>query len=205
MLLNDNYYFFRVSRHQQSLYKIEEEETLQVSISPMIYEQLLHQNPFAKKLQTQIVSTKKMRKELCYEKAAWKTLVKLTVIPKFFAQLLSAYNLGLQFFGKRILAQKLLIKCWWNWHQIGNSEMMPSASSSRVQGKIHWHPLQTSGCIECGQIWFGVGQFSQNTPQIKRPSLSDTIYDPRGKSPVYWTNPGWMVETGSGEEVQLYI
>jgi len=30
---------------------------LQVSISPTFYEQLLHQNPFAKKLQTQIVST----------------------------------------------------------------------------------------------------------------------------------------------------
>ncbi len=29
----------------------------QVSISPTFYEQLLHQNPFAKKLQTQIVST----------------------------------------------------------------------------------------------------------------------------------------------------
>ncbi len=28
-----------------------------VSISPTFYEQLLHQNPFAKKLQTQIVST----------------------------------------------------------------------------------------------------------------------------------------------------
>ncbi len=29
----------------------------------------------------------------------------------FFVQLLCAYNLGLEFFGKRILAQKLLIKC----------------------------------------------------------------------------------------------
>jgi hypothetical protein len=29
----------------------------------------------------------------------------------FFAQLLCAYNLGLYFFGERILAQKLLIKC----------------------------------------------------------------------------------------------
>jgi hypothetical protein len=28
-----------------------------VSISPTFYEQLLHQNPFTKKLQTQIVST----------------------------------------------------------------------------------------------------------------------------------------------------
>ncbi len=32
-------------------------DRLQVSISPTFYEQLLHQNPFAKKLQTLIVST----------------------------------------------------------------------------------------------------------------------------------------------------
>jgi hypothetical protein len=68
-----------------------------VSISPTFYEQLLllRQNPFAIKLQTQIVSTLKAHKELWYEKAACKILVKLTVIPQFFAQLLSAYNLGL--------------------------------------------------------------------------------------------------------------
>jgi len=36
-----------------------------------------------------------VRKELSYEKAACKIMVKLTVIPKFFAQPLSAYNLGL--------------------------------------------------------------------------------------------------------------
>jgi hypothetical protein len=32
---------------------------MQVSISPTFYEQLLRQNPFAKNLPTQIVSTKK--------------------------------------------------------------------------------------------------------------------------------------------------
>jgi hypothetical protein len=66
-----------------------------VSISPTFYEQLLRQNPFAKKLQTQIVSTLKVRKQLWNEIAAHKILVTLTVTPKFFAQLLSAYNLGL--------------------------------------------------------------------------------------------------------------
>ncbi len=40
-------------------------------------------------------STQTVRKKLWYEKAACKILLKLTVIPKFFAQLLSAYNLGL--------------------------------------------------------------------------------------------------------------
>jgi hypothetical protein len=49
-----------------------------VSISPSFCEQLLRQNPFAKKLQTQIVSTKKLRKKLSYEKSAHKILVKLT-------------------------------------------------------------------------------------------------------------------------------
>ncbi len=66
-----------------------------LAISPTFYEQLLRQNLFAKKLQTQIVSTSKVRKELWYGKAACKILAKLTVMPKFFAQLLSAYNLGL--------------------------------------------------------------------------------------------------------------
>jgi len=34
-----------------------------------------------------------------------------------FAQLFSSYSLALQFFGARITAQKLLVKCWWNWRQ----------------------------------------------------------------------------------------
>ncbi len=52
----------------------------QVSISPTFYEQLLRQNPFAKKLQTQIVSTKRLRKKPLYEKAVSKILVKLTPV-----------------------------------------------------------------------------------------------------------------------------
>jgi len=49
-----------------------------LSISQTFYERLLHQNPFAKKLHTQIVSTQKLCKKLWYEKAAHKILVKLT-------------------------------------------------------------------------------------------------------------------------------
>ncbi len=49
-----------------------------MSISPTFFEQLLRQNPFAIKLQTQIVSTYKLRKKHSYEKAARKILVKLT-------------------------------------------------------------------------------------------------------------------------------
>ncbi len=37
-------------------------------ISPTFYDQLLRQNPFAKKLQTQIVSTCKLRKNFCVKK-----------------------------------------------------------------------------------------------------------------------------------------
>jgi hypothetical protein len=48
-----------------------------VSISPTFYELFLHQNPFTKKLQTQILSTQKLHKNLLYEKAARKILVKL--------------------------------------------------------------------------------------------------------------------------------
>jgi len=53
-------------------------------------------------------------------------------IQKFFAQLWCAYNLGLQFFGEGILAQKLLIKCWWNWHQVdlGDGEIVKFAAVS---------------------------------------------------------------------------
>ncbi len=49
-----------------------------MSISPTLHERLLRQNPFAKKLQTQIVSTEKLFKKLSYEKATRKMLVKLT-------------------------------------------------------------------------------------------------------------------------------
>ncbi len=36
-------------------------------------------------------------------------------VQKCFGQLFSSYSLALYFFGKRILAQKLLLKSWWNW------------------------------------------------------------------------------------------
>jgi len=35
----------------------------------------------------------------------------------YFAQLFSSYCLALNFFGSSILAQKLRVKCWWNWLQ----------------------------------------------------------------------------------------
>jgi hypothetical protein len=67
----------------------------QVSISPTFYEQLLRQNPFAKKLQTQIVSTQKLCKELWYDCQFHLYFTSSFFITEFFAHLLCAYNLGL--------------------------------------------------------------------------------------------------------------
>jgi len=64
--------------HIEDLYKREPRGFVLLSISPTFYEQLLRQNPFAKKLQTQIVSTSKLHKKFLYEKVARKKLVKLT-------------------------------------------------------------------------------------------------------------------------------
>jgi hypothetical protein len=49
-----------------------------VSISLIFYEQILRQNPFAKKLQPQIESTEELRKKLSYKKAAHTILVNMT-------------------------------------------------------------------------------------------------------------------------------
>jgi hypothetical protein len=55
-----------------------------------------------------------VRKELWNEKAACKILVKLTVRPRFFAQLLSAYYFGFVIFWRKDLcakaAHKMLVK-----------------------------------------------------------------------------------------------
>jgi len=40
-------------------------------------------------------------------------------VRKCFAQLISYYSLALWPFVKRISAQKLLVKCWWNWLKSG--------------------------------------------------------------------------------------
>ena len=41
-------------------------------------------------------------------------------VRKSFGQLFCTYGLGLYIFGTRILAQKLLVKCWWNWPQFAD-------------------------------------------------------------------------------------
>ncbi len=69
----------------------------------------------------------------------------------FFVQLLCAYNLGLYFFGERILAQKLLIKCWRNWHQ-GSV-----ASSLRIQIASS-HFLKRNETLPIFFLFFLLGQ-----------------------------------------------
>jgi hypothetical protein len=65
-----------------------------VSISPTFYEQLLRQNPFAKKLQTKILSTQKLRKEHWYDCQFHQYFTSSFFIQKLFTQPLCAYNLG---------------------------------------------------------------------------------------------------------------
>jgi len=40
---------------------------------------------------------------------------------KFWRQKLQWCVLGLKFFGTKILAKKLCVKCWWNWHHLSGS------------------------------------------------------------------------------------
>jgi hypothetical protein len=54
-----------------------------MSISPTFYEQRLRKYPFAKKLQTQIVSTLKLYTKLSYKKLLVKCWLKLTPGPSF--------------------------------------------------------------------------------------------------------------------------
>ena len=56
----DVLYHLALSTHSSALKEMFSDVKVgvdQVSISPTFYEQLLRQNPFAKKLQTQIIST----------------------------------------------------------------------------------------------------------------------------------------------------
>ncbi len=43
------------------------------------------------------------------------------LVQKYLEQIFFTFCFCLHFFGKIILAQKLLIKCWWNWHQWSTS------------------------------------------------------------------------------------
>ena len=52
-----------------------------------------------------------------FTKAVFKTQAAF-LVQKYFAQLFSTYSLALKFFAKRIAAQKLLVKCCWNWLKV---------------------------------------------------------------------------------------
>jgi hypothetical protein len=53
-------------------------------------------------------------------------------VQKCFAQLFSTYILALYFFGKRILAQKMHVKCWWNGLKESKVEADTASSSHAV-------------------------------------------------------------------------
>jgi hypothetical protein len=93
----NNYWETRIVFHLSRIYTGDHALLIAtlVPISPTFYEQLLRQNPFAKKLPTQIVSTLKLCKELWYDCQFHQHFTSSFFIPKFFAHLLCAYNLGL--------------------------------------------------------------------------------------------------------------
>ncbi len=47
----------------------------------------------------------------------WKFWMQLFSCESFCAQLFCTYILGLYLFDARLSEQKLVLKCWWNWHQ----------------------------------------------------------------------------------------
>jgi hypothetical protein len=59
-------------------------------------------------------SVKNEQKSRIVVKSLW-SISPIFYMRKFLAQLSRTYILVLYFFGARKLAQKLLIKCWWNW------------------------------------------------------------------------------------------
>ncbi len=67
---------------------------------------------------------------------------------KCFAQLFSNFSLALLFFGERILAQKLRVKCWWNWLQVQNEirkkvwRFFDAAALQLLQHCTHIHTLR---------------------------------------------------------------
>jgi hypothetical protein len=92
-------------------------------------------------------------------KAVQRILVWLSISPIFYKQLFHTKVLcgpfmclqfGFVIFGKRILAQKLLIKCWWNWHlDISSMYNLPTnwrKNSESVWRKIKvWHFVKNVG------------------------------------------------------------
>jgi hypothetical protein len=78
---------------------------------------------------------------------------------KFCAQLSRSYNLGLHFFGARISAQKLLEKCWWNWHLNLSNRIVRGHSNNTWHswGTVSqnlWHKGEGGGLRKCHVTFF---------------------------------------------------
>ena len=54
-------------------------------------------------------------------------------VRKSFEQLFCSYGLGLYFVGARILAQKLLVKCWQKCHSVSPAELHPTLLLHRTR------------------------------------------------------------------------
>jgi hypothetical protein len=80
-----------------------------VSISPTFYEQLLCQNPFAKKLQIQIVSTEKLRKKT-FKLLLFFFFILVSISPKFYEQLLRQNLFAKKLQTQIVSTEKLCIK-----------------------------------------------------------------------------------------------
>jgi hypothetical protein len=129
-------------------------------------------------------------------------------IPKFFAYLLCAYNLGLYFFGERILAQKLLIKCWWNWHQM--AVPVPSISCRVLNHHNLFYQIQNALAFNwdtccllalCLQLlpFHSIFDFCLDwSVQWRRPDLRELIFECSA------ANIGFFVETLEQESIMNY-
>jgi hypothetical protein len=59
-------------------------------------------------------------------------------IRKLCTQLFCAYVLGLYFTGARLLAQKLRVKCWWNWNWLNFINFLPAAFAPVGLRRTYW-------------------------------------------------------------------
>jgi len=61
-------------------------------------------------------------KDLCDGKVSISpTFYEKIFVQMNFARLFFTHTLALKFFGKIILVQKLVVKCWWNWQKVSIS------------------------------------------------------------------------------------
>ena len=89
-------------------------------------------------------------------------------VRKALEQLFCTYIVGLNFFGARKLAQKLLVKCWWNWLKV-----VPPVSFISEFVKVHpRHLLNEKSTEKCS---FLIRRFSALTKICISERKRDTV------------------------------